>query len=339
MTPDPRRGATRRAAAVTRADVRELTVVSTGGARLHTEVHGPDGAPTVVLVHGWTCQTRFWNPVRHLLLPDHRVVVYDQRGHGRSPATPGSCCADALADDLCAVLAATIPPDERAVVGGHSMGAMSVVAAAGRPELAALAAAALLCSTGTDRLDGESTVLPLRPGAWRGRAQRLLLRNPLPYGPVTPLFQRIVRHITLGPGADPGLLAWTSRMVRACPPASRAEWGRVLARLDLAERVPRLDLPVTVIQGSADRLTPPVHARRIARRLPRCAGLVELDGIGHMTPLEAPKAVADALRGLVREHRGTSGVTAPTPRATPEPMEPTPATPPEAETAVADDGR
>ncbi|MEO3750430.1 alpha/beta hydrolase [Streptomyces sp. B6B3] len=309
-TPAGPRGA---AAGPRPTEVRELTVVSTGGARLHTRIHGPDGAPTVVLVHGWTCQARFWNPVLRLLLPDHRVVVYDQRGHGRSPATPGSCCADALADDLCAVLAASVPAGERAVVGGHSMGAMSVVAAAGRPELAERAAAGLLCSTGVDRLDGESVVLPLRPGPWRGRAQRLLLRNPLPYGPVTPLFRRIVRHVTLGPGADPALLLWTSRMVRDCPPGARAEWGRVLATLDLAERLPRLDLPVTVLHGSADRLTPPVHARRLAQRLPRCAGLIELQNLGHMTPLEDPAAVAEALRGLVREHVGASAARAPTP--------------------------
>ncbi|MDV9194764.1 alpha/beta fold hydrolase, partial [Streptomyces sp. Wh19] len=40
---------------------RELTVRSADGARIHVEVHGRDGAPAVVLAHGWTCSTRFWD--------------------------------------------------------------------------------------------------------------------------------------------------------------------------------------------------------------------------------------------------------------------------------------
>ncbi|MEU5644552.1 alpha/beta hydrolase, partial [Streptomyces milbemycinicus] len=32
-----------------------MTVISSDGTRLHAELHGPEGAPAVVLVHGWTC--------------------------------------------------------------------------------------------------------------------------------------------------------------------------------------------------------------------------------------------------------------------------------------------
>ncbi|MFI7275887.1 alpha/beta fold hydrolase [Streptomyces sp. NPDC049879] len=277
-------------------------VPSTGGARLHTEIHGPDDAPTVVLVHGWTCNTALWHGVLHRLLPDHRVVLYDQRGHGRTPPTPGNCDADALADDLCAVLDATVPDGARAVVAGHSMGAMTVVAAAGRPQLAERAAAALLCSTGIDRLTGESTVLPLRPGGVRLAGQRFLLTNRLRYGPPTPLSRRLVHRITLGPGATRTQRAAVTRMVSACAPRPRAEWGRVLSALDLTERAAALDLPVTLLQGTADRLTPPVHAHRLAALLPRRPEFAELPGIGHMTPFEAPGRVADVVRGLVKEH-------------------------------------
>ncbi|MDT0268304.1 alpha/beta hydrolase [Streptomyces sp. DSM 44915] len=283
--------------------VRRPTVTSTGGARPHTEIHGPADGPTVLLVHGWTCNRTFWYPVlRQLVASGHRVVVYDQRGHGNSPATPGSCSVEALADDLCAVLAATLADDQRAVLCGHSMGAMTVVAAAERPELRERAAAALLCSTGTDRLAGESTVLPGRPGRWRTRGHRAFLRTRLPYGPPTPLSRRIIHHITLGPAATPGQREAVARMVLACPRRPRAEWGAVLAGLDVAELVPLLDLPVAVLQGTADRLTPAVHAHRIHGRLSRPAGLTELPGIGHMTPIEATAAVAETLTKLTREH-------------------------------------
>jgi pimeloyl-ACP methyl ester carboxylesterase len=282
--------------------VTETVVPSPSGARLHTEIHGPDDTarPTIVLVHGWTCQIRFWEPVLRLLTPGHRVVLYDQRGHGRTPATPGACSTEALADDLCAVLAATVPPTRRpAVVCGHSMGAMAILAAADRPELRERAGAALLCSTGADRLD-PARGAPLRPRTLRLHALRAMLRTRLPYGPVTPLSRRIVRYITLGPDADPGLADWTTRLVYACPRRPRAEWARVLMSLDVSGRLPALALPTTIIHGTADRLTPLPHAHHLARRLPSRPELIELAGVGHMTPLEAPERVAEALRKLVR---------------------------------------
>ncbi len=280
----------------------ELTVVSTGGARLHTEIHGPAGAPTVVLVHGWTCNVTFWRPLIRLLERDHRVVAYDQRGHGRTPATLGSCSAEALADDLCAVLEATVAPGTRAVLAGHSMGGMTVVAAAGRPVLHDRAAAALLCSTGIDRLAGESTVIPLRPGALRLRGQRLFLTTRLSYGPVTPLAERLVHYITMGPSATAEQRAEITRMVHACPRRARAEWGGVLAGLALTGKVGALTLPVALVQGTADRLTPLVHAHRLAARLPNPAGFHRLAGVGHTTPHEATEEIAERLRALTKEH-------------------------------------
>ncbi|MDV9192249.1 alpha/beta fold hydrolase, partial [Streptomyces sp. SR27] len=110
---------------------RELTAVSADGARIHVEVYGPEGAPAVVLSHGWTCSIAFWAEQIRALAADHRVIAYDQRGHGRSPAPagPAGYSTRALADDLEAVLAATLAPGEKAVVAGHSMGGMTLMAA------------------------------------------------------------------------------------------------------------------------------------------------------------------------------------------------------------------
>ncbi|WP_405663522.1 alpha/beta hydrolase [Streptomyces sp. NBC_01166] len=280
--------------------VREPSVVSADGSRIHVELHGPEGAPAVVLAHGWTCNTRFWDAQVRDLAVDHRVVVYDQRGHGRTPAPgPGGYSTRALADDLEAVLKATLAPGQKAVLGGHSMGGMTLMAAAGRAAVRDHGAAVLLCSTGSSRLTAESLVLPLRAGALRTRMTAAVLGARAPLGPVNAVSKAILKYATMGRGSAPERVEACARIVHACPRGARVAWGHVLAELDLEARLRELRLPTAVIAGTEDRLTPPVHARAIEAALPQSLGLTELAGMGHMTPVEAPEAVTAKLRELV----------------------------------------
>ncbi|MEV6574342.1 alpha/beta hydrolase [Streptomyces sp. NPDC051577] len=276
---------------------RELTAVSADGARLHVEVHGEASAPPVVLAHGWTCSTAFWAAQIRDLARDHRVIAYDQRGHGRSPVGLRHTTT-VLADDLVAVLKATLAPGERTVVAGHSMGGMTIMAAAGRPEFTEHVAAALLCSTGSARLVAEALVLPLRAGRARTRMTRAVLGSRAPLGPVTPVASKVLKYATMGPATAPDRVEAVARIVHGCPAAVRYAWSQVLAGLDLGEDLARLTVPTAVLAGTRDRLTPITHARGLAAALPHCLGLTELTGMGHMTPIEAPEAVTRAVREL-----------------------------------------
>ncbi|NGO80862.1 alpha/beta hydrolase [Streptomyces sp. YC504] len=292
---------------------RELVAVSSDGSRLHVEVHGPDGAPAVVLVHGWTCSTAFWAAQIRELARDHRVIAYDQRGHGRTPAPAGPTgySVGALVDDLEAVLATALEPGEQAVLVGHSMGGMTLMAAAGRPKVAEHAAAVLLCSTGTVRLADLSKVIPLRAGRLRTRLTRGLLHSAAPLGPVTPLARRIMRYATMGPGSSALKTDACTRIVHACPRRVRQGWGRVLAALDIEANVAKLTVPTAVIVGTADRMTPPEAAEAIAAALPDCVDFAQLPGIGHMTPVEAPDLVTAQIRQLVAAYALVRDTSAP----------------------------
>ncbi|WP_017593173.1 alpha/beta fold hydrolase, partial [Nocardiopsis potens] len=125
------------------------TTHSADGTPIHIETIGPRNAPTIVLAHGWTCSTPFWAPVINHLPPNLRIVLYDQRGHGHShrPANRTAYTTTALADDLTAVLRTTLPDDTPAIIAGHSMGGMTIMAAADRPDLRNRAAAIALIST------------------------------------------------------------------------------------------------------------------------------------------------------------------------------------------------
>jgi pimeloyl-ACP methyl ester carboxylesterase len=284
-----------------------LRVTSADGTRISVEVHGPDGAPTVVLIHGWTCNTTFWAPVikalRRTAGPELRVVAYDQRGHGGSEE-PGSggYSVPILVEDLTAVLDATVPAGEKAVLVGHSMGGMTVMACGGNEAVLARTGGVVLCSTGFRLLPGSSKVVPglaRLPRANRA-AHHLLLSSRMPIGPVTRLSRAMLKHTALGPKADRQLQNVNANMIAACLKKPRAAWGRVLSELDVSVHVGRLDVPTSVVFGTSDRLTPPAaHAQAIADALPDFAGITTLQGVGHMTPMEAPDAVAALIRDRV----------------------------------------
>jgi pimeloyl-ACP methyl ester carboxylesterase len=217
------------------------------------------------------------------------------------PASP-ACGTDTLADDLEAVLEATLAPGEQAVVAGHSMGGMTVMAASGRTAFREHTAAVLLCSTGSSQLVAAATVVPLRPGRLRTWLTRRILGSRAPLGPVTPLARRILKYGTMGPASAPHMVEACARIVHACPRTVRHTWSQVLDLLDLDHGARELDVPTAVVVGTADRLTPPVQARALAEALPHCTGLTELPGIGHMTPIEAPELVTGKIRELVQAH-------------------------------------
>lgn len=106
----------------------------------------------------------------------------------------------------------------------------------------------------------------------------------------------------MGAGSAPHMVEACARIVHACPRKVRYSWSRVLDLLDLDHGVRELRVPTAVVVGTADRLTPPPHARALAAALPRCTGIVELPGIGHMTPIEAPGLVGGTIRELVQAH-------------------------------------
>lgn len=285
---------------------RELTAVSADGTRIHVEEYGRSDGSTVVLSHGWTCSTLFWAPVVRLLAEDHRVIAYDQRGHGRSrvQVTRRGYSTECLADDLEAVMEATVPDGQHVVLAGHSMGGMAIMAASGRAAVRRRTAAVLLASTGSSRLLGATEVLPPRLSSrWLRRyLHRQLLVSRMPLGPVTALSRAALKYGVLAPGASPEQVAFTARIVHACRARQRSAWGRMLAELDLDADLAALTAPTAVLVGTADKLTPAVHARRIVDALPHCVGLHELPGLGHMTPIEDAPAVSAVVRQLVVDH-------------------------------------
>src|SRR5688500_17572284 len=86
---------------------RALSITGADGGLRHARVHGPEGAPTLVLVHCWTGTQELWHKQVDSLAGELRIVTYDHRGHGLSDdARDGDYSLEALAADLALVLEA-----------------------------------------------------------------------------------------------------------------------------------------------------------------------------------------------------------------------------------------
>jgi pimeloyl-ACP methyl ester carboxylesterase len=305
---------------------RTAAVPTPDGACLSATVEGPDDAPvTLVLAHGWTLARAAWDDVAGELAPevgagDLRLVRYDQRGHGRSTwgtATPVS--VDLLGADLAAVLEHTAPAGA-VVLGGHSMGGMTVMClAAARPALFGDRVRGVLL------VDTSAGDLAPAPRGAAGRLGRRLTPGALALGlagarfvealrrllpPGSPRHQRLVRDLLYGPDATDAVVRRGAELVHASSVRSFALFHPALMAHDKqAELAALTRVPVEVLVGETDRLTPVAHSRRLAELLPGAALHVE-PGCGHMLPLERPALVAAAVRRLLAAARATAERTA-----------------------------
>ena len=94
-------------------------------------------------------------------------------------------------------------------------------------------------------------------------------------------------------------MARTREQLRAIGPEAAARQHRLLMRrLDARPFVRGLRMPVQVVCGDADQVTPPELSRELAALIPG-AELCWLPAVGHLSPYEAPQDVASALQALL----------------------------------------
>ena len=103
-------------------------VLSKDGVPISYEIYG-SGEPTLVFVHGWSCDARYWRAQLPYFSKNQRVVTLDLAGHGHSGITRSQYTMSAFGEDVRAVTEAT--GSNSVILIGHSMGG-SVIAEAAR---------------------------------------------------------------------------------------------------------------------------------------------------------------------------------------------------------------
>jgi pimeloyl-ACP methyl ester carboxylesterase len=280
----------------------QLTVTAADGTDLHVEVveaSRPGRKPTVVFVHGLALDMGTFYFQRQALASqgDHRLVFYDQPGHGRSSKLKsGNYDIAALGKSLAAVLDATVP-DGHIILVGHSMGGMTIMAFAEQyPEwFGERVTGVVLMSTSAGLVDKTKLGIPTlvaRASApffplW-GRAAHLgggtIDRARLASSDLAWLLTRRYGFGDARP--SPSLVTFVESMNSKTSVETLTKYLRTLYDHDRAPALSALlGVPVLVIVGTKDYLTPVVHSEEILKHLPE-AELVKIENSGHVVMLE-----------------------------------------------------
>jgi pimeloyl-ACP methyl ester carboxylesterase len=289
----------------------EMTVTAADGTDLHVEIVEPvheSGKPTIVFVHGFALDMGTFYFQRNTLSErgDQRLVFYDQPGHGRSGRLEsGDYDIAALGRSLAAVLDAAVP-DGHIILVGHSMGGMTIMAFAEEyPEwFGGRVTGVVLISTSAGLIDKTKLGLPTLVarasapffGVWGGAARiggGAIDRARVASSDLAWLLTR-----RYGFGDDRPSASLVTFVEQMNSKTSVETLTKYLRTLYTHNRFPALSalrgVPVLVIVGTKDYLTPVTHSEEILRHLPE-AELVKVDNSGHVVMLEKADEVNAAM--------------------------------------------
>ncbi len=242
-------------------------VRSTDGTRIHYSKTGRPGGPPVLFIQGLGAAKAGWALQRLATAPWYQAIAFDNRGAGRSDKPRGPYDLEQMADDAIAVL--DHAGIETAHVVGASMGGViSQIIAVKYPERTR--SVTLACTAGTNHPWREELL-----ASWRDNALA---------GGMGAMSREAVRWV-IGPRSFRRFLpamGWLGPLALGRP--SHAFAGQVEALLhandSLIEELGEVEVPVMVLVGNQDILTPRGDSEQLAEAIPT-AELVVISGAAH----------------------------------------------------------
>jgi 3-oxoadipate enol-lactonase len=242
------------------------------------------GRPALVLLHGFPLDWRVWDAQVTALSDRHRVIAPDLRGFGKSPSTT-SITMESIADDVHALLESlgALPM----IVGGLSMGGYAALAYARKYPQDLKGLVLVDTRSGADTPEGK-----------QGRQKMIELVNA--HGATAVADQMFPKMLAPDSATKrPGVAKRLRDIMENAPPKTIATaLAAMRDRPDYTGDLKNIKVPTLIIVGEHDAITPPPMAEAMHREI---AGsqLVLVKGAGHMTPMEQPEQVNEALRKFV----------------------------------------
>ncbi len=255
---------------------------SVNGTSLNYEERGT-GTP-LVLLHGFPLDSRIWREQIAALSDGFRVIAPDLRGFGQSTSSD-PFTMESLADGVRALLAdiQALP----AVVGGLSMGGYVALAYAKKYPADLLGLALIDTKAEGDTPEGKA-----------GRQK--LIEVARAQGSKAVADEMMSKMLAPDAGASrPQVKAELDQIMNGQSPLTiEHALAAMRDRPDLSTHLPAIAAPALVIVGEHDAITPAAGAEGMSKAIPKSTYVV-VTGAGHMSPMEQPRQVTDALRRFV----------------------------------------
>lgn len=254
--------------------------VRVNGAEIHYAERGT-GPEAIVFAHGLLFDGTIFEEQIKALAGRYRCIAFDFRGQGKSGIAKSGYDMDTLSEDAAALIEALgAAPCHFA---GLSMGGfVGLRLAIRRP---ALLRSLILLSTSAD------TERPME--RMRHRILALIAR----WFGLRPVIDSVM-PIMFGRTAlrNEALMdCWRKRILANDRIGSARAVGGVVNRAPIYDELEKINTPTLIVVGDRDRATPQVHSHRLHAAI-RESRLVVLPGAGHMTAIEEPAAVTEAIR-------------------------------------------
>jgi len=249
------------------------------GVTLSCTIDRKPNAPWVMFAHGIANDMSIWVDVAARLGSWFNILRFDARGHGGSESVGGDYTFDMLTGDAVALMDALEIP--RAHYVGLSLGGMvGLGLALDHPDRLL----SLTCC------DARASISADYRKAWVDRRAAVLEEG------MEPIVEQSMAR-WFAPGfreRQPGRAAQVEGMIRRTSPNGYRGCVAALLTLDYFRHLGRITTPTLYLVGEHDQGAPPSTVRRMQEATP-AAQYVEIPEAGHLSCIEQPAAVADAL--------------------------------------------
>ena len=244
---------------------------------LYYQTSGPPSpAVTLLFIHGSGASIESWRKQMNDLPPEIQGIALNLPGHGLSTG-PALNRVTELAEIIAEFIRQLAPPHPLILVG-HSLGAAIAMQAA---------------SLSHQAIDG----LILIGGGARMRVLPAFLDS-LAAGIVDPAFFAL----GFAPSAEPSLLEEELRLYAEVSADPLFQDFTACNEFDMTGDLAALALPMLLIVGDQDRLTPPKNSRWVQERAAD-ARLMIIPDAGHFAMLEKPGHVNQAIHEFIEQIR------------------------------------
>ena len=245
-------------------DAAESGLASVNGIDMHYAVYGSDVGTPVLMIHGGLAHADIWSAQVADLMSDHKVIVADTRGHGRTANDGSTYAYELLADDYLALL------DHLGIEAVHLVG----------------------WSDGANIGYAISTKAPSRLASHFAHAGNVTLDGIDPSVETNEVF-----------GAYVGMMAEDYAKLSPTPDGFDAFLGDITQMWGTEkpggfDSLKTITVPTLVVQSEHDEAILMEHSELIADTIPN-AELLVLKDVSHFASFQAPEAYAAAIRAFI----------------------------------------